>query len=224
MPVLPSGAIHADGPAASSQMPGTRRPAGVDAKWLRLNPELDDLTARQGAAVLATSTQNQDVPTLFESGDLPPFTASGIDPHLLANVPWTVRHAIAETPDRAAAMELLQAASGEHAGDIGAEYWHDRPNRDYRRRVESWVSKGALAVDREREQYRQGQQVAASTATSVKPVGEMTDGEVYDAVFGDVERREDGRIDDHRQRVAAGTAVGYFGDTRGGLKSTERVR
>lgn len=51
-------------------------------------------------------------PTLFAAGELPPVTASGIDPRLLLDVPWQARRAVARA-DQVEAYRLLERYSGE---------------------------------------------------------------------------------------------------------------
>lgn len=60
-----------------------------------VNPLLDDARQAVPATVAAATVKNGEAPTMFDSGDLPPFTASGVDPRFLANLPWKVRHAAA---------------------------------------------------------------------------------------------------------------------------------
>ncbi len=84
-------------------MPGTV--VTLDA-WAR-NPLLDDL--RQVDPVwLASAQRRSPAPTLFLSGDLPPFTASGIDPSVLLQAPYLARHALASTPTQSEALRLLE--------------------------------------------------------------------------------------------------------------------
>ena len=60
-----------------------------------------------------TSRPETPAPTLFESGDLPPFTASGVDPRHLLDLPWTLRHTAAAAPAAGTVLDLLeQAAEG----------------------------------------------------------------------------------------------------------------
>jgi hypothetical protein len=59
-------------------------------------------------------------PSLFENGDLPKITASGIDPSTLAEVPWQARRAVARASTTAEAYELVERYSGEE-GHVLAE-------------------------------------------------------------------------------------------------------
>jgi len=60
-----------------------------------VNPLLDDAKQTVAATVAAATVTNGEPPTMFDSGDLPPFIASGVDPRFLANLPWRIRHAAA---------------------------------------------------------------------------------------------------------------------------------
>ena len=52
-------------------------------------------------------------PKMFSGGtaDRPPFTASGLDPRLLDQLPYTARHAAAAEPDMAKVHSLFEQAS-----------------------------------------------------------------------------------------------------------------
>lgn len=85
-------------------------------------------------------------PTLFSSGDLPVFTASGIDPSLLARLPWTVRH-VAARADLATAHRLFDEylPNGqrddaiEKADSAAMTHGNDLANIEYQQRVSLWV-------------------------------------------------------------------------------------
>lgn len=95
------------------------------------------------AAAAATST-----PTLFSTGDLPAFTASGIDPNLLLQVPWQARHAMAAATSTQAAYAILAECTGPDGPDAAElNYSGDDGNRQYAKRVEQWV--GAAMTDEE---------------------------------------------------------------------------
>jgi hypothetical protein len=51
-------------------------------------------------------------PTMFSSGDLPIFTASGVDPELLRWVAWPLRHSAASTSDQASVYRMAQPDAG----------------------------------------------------------------------------------------------------------------
>jgi hypothetical protein len=76
-------------------------------------------------------------PTMFDNGDLPAATASGVDPDFLRQVPWQLRHSAANTrdldqvrymaTDDAADDMFLQNQAG--AGELA----------DYQDRVRAWL-------------------------------------------------------------------------------------
>lgn len=84
--------------------------------------------------VVAIEREHAPEPTLFESGDLPPFTASGVDPETLNRLPYTARHAAAAEPSRAAVLQMVE----EYADDPDIEFTH-RGLDDYRHRVTRWI-------------------------------------------------------------------------------------
>ncbi|MFD8556799.1 E3 binding domain-containing protein [Streptosporangium canum] len=164
--------------------PAKRRLPRVDASR---NPLVAAAQADGGGAYLDAHAAMP--PTLFASGDLPPFTASGIAPSALLSVPWFARHAVAAEKSPAAAAEMLEAFSGPD-GDVAAQadsrVTGHEGNYDYRMRVNQWQAaagqaEGIKAWERE---YADRAQAAAA----VKPFDEMTDDEQYDAVFGAADR------------------------------------
>ena len=60
-------------------------------------------------------------PKLFDSGDLPVMTASGIDVDLLRQIPWQARPAVARAKSYAEAHELITRYSGDN-GQIQADF------------------------------------------------------------------------------------------------------
>ncbi len=82
-------------------------------------------------------------PKLFDAGDLPLTTASGLDVDLLRQVPWQARPAVARAKTYAEAHELVTKYSGE-LGQIQADF--DAVSggdlfgdvMDYENRIEEW--------------------------------------------------------------------------------------
>lgn len=122
------------------------------------NPLVAAAAQREPSRYAAAAAKAQ-APTLFQGGDLPPFTASGIDPAALLNVPWQARHAVAAATTPAEAYSIVQTFTGTNVdeGTTAASLdFADHPaNADYERRVTQWL------------------------------VDAMTEDELYDAVFGD---------------------------------------
>lgn len=105
---------------------------------LATNPALDALPP----GLRSSAQANPDAPpapTLFNSGDVPPLTASGLAPELLYDLPWQARHAVARADTAAAALELFERYVGDFDGaamDFGAS----QPVTDYVRRVQQWAA------------------------------------------------------------------------------------
>jgi hypothetical protein len=59
-------------------------------------------------AVMPEATFPGEAPEMFSTGVLPVFTASGIDPELLRNVRWTLRHAAAMSSSRALVLQMIE--------------------------------------------------------------------------------------------------------------------
>lgn len=138
--IADAGGFSALPPSAStsSVAAAAGRPAGVSSR--HRNP----LAAAAMARTPRVAARAADpAPTLFATGDLPPFTASGIDPQVLLSVPWQARHAIASAPSQAEAYQMLQDYSGPDAEDAAAlEHGGDWANEDYARRVREWEVAG----------------------------------------------------------------------------------
>ena len=106
-----------------------------------LNPLVAKVRAEATAAGEPQPTGG--APTLFASGDLPSFCASGLSPETLLQVPWEARHAMAAAPTQAEAYAILQACTGGDQGasaeDIAFYDYSDHPgNADYAQRVRQW--------------------------------------------------------------------------------------
>jgi hypothetical protein len=104
------------------------------------NPLVDD--ARQALSGIAqTAMRENAAPTLFASGDLPLFIASGADPQLLLQLPWNARHAAAEADASSFARMLSEysCADGEMLAVLDGVDKHDG-NIDYRSRVQLWLA------------------------------------------------------------------------------------
>jgi len=106
------------------------------------NPIVAAARSREPRAAAAASTKRA-APTLFAGGDLPPFTASGVDPQVLLQVPWLARHPVAAAGTTAEAYKLLQDYSGPDAEVRAAMDCSGHPaNRDYQRQAENWLADG----------------------------------------------------------------------------------
>jgi hypothetical protein len=117
-----------------------RRTVDVDAR--ARNPLADDY--RQiNATTFAAASRKGPPPTLFNSGDLPPYTASGNPPSALLQLPWQLRHAAARA-DQAEWARLFNEY-GPGTGDDAAVAMMFEPavsdpaNGDYERRMHDWL-------------------------------------------------------------------------------------
>lgn len=94
--------------------------------------------------VAARAAARADAPTLFSAGDLPDFTASGIDPNVLLRVPWNARQSLAANPDQAevyAAVEAFNGLGAEDAEYMARDLGLQGPAVDlYRANVDKWLA------------------------------------------------------------------------------------
>lgn len=190
-------------------------PAGADPAGYATNPLVDSLLAQPyGQQIVndACAAAGGQAVTLFESGDLPPFTASGIDPSVLAALPWRARHAIAEEPDQQSALELVEAVSGPDGDAVASTDQRFAGNASlggYLARFNGWVSSGNQYYGaRERRKYHDANKpapVAASAASSE----EMSDDEVWEASgLGHIERQKQQAHEEFLEHVEKGLTVG----------------
>lgn len=118
--------------AAASPAARVRRSGAVFAA----NPLL--VEAQAAGLVRESSTP---APTLFPTGDLPPITASGMDPQVLLNLPWQARHPAAEAPTVQEAYRIVEDCGGGPDGEVIAAMEHAAHpgNRAYQERVNQWL-------------------------------------------------------------------------------------
>ena len=95
------------GPIAAAAPPGT------DPLLYAANPILDELRRARPGLVAAAMADDPEPPRLFDDRDLPPFTASGIDPSVLATLPWPLRRPVAEAPTLKIAYALVERYAGQ---------------------------------------------------------------------------------------------------------------
>jgi hypothetical protein len=146
-------------------------PPGADPALYGANPILDEMRGLRPELVRAAMAENPNVPRLFGSADLPPFTASGLDPAHLAAQPWPIRRAMAEAPTRAAAYELA-AKYADNPGMAKVDHQHSPANASYVASMSTWLAgAGKHPADRARG-------VAASAAD------EFTTEQLHRELFG----------------------------------------
>lgn len=194
--IAASSTSHRPQPAANAigQTAGKRIAAStpMDPRGVYASNPLVGQVQQMGGYQPAVEASNGYVPSLFASGDVPVFCASGIDPVVLKGVPWQARHALATEPDRAKALQMYEELSGPDGDIAAAEYANHPGNADYERRVVAWSSAG---WDHQRTVEAESRKVAASAQAAevteaVGAVEDWTDEQVYEHVFGPLERRE----------------------------------
>lgn len=120
--------------AVSARRAPRSTPSGAPRFSYSVNPILDSLDP---AARSAGSASGQPAPTLFASGDTPSFTASGVDPGSLLDLPWQARHVVAAAPTRVEAYELAERYAD--SPDAAALDFDSHPaNLSYAQRVKAW--------------------------------------------------------------------------------------
>lgn len=98
------------------------------------NPLLNQVSKTQPAIVQVALTEGP-APTMWVSGNLPPFTASGLDPQVLNRLPWATRHWAAAEPDKLKVLGVI-----EQYGDFeGIEMEHSGLEA-YKQRFSRWMS------------------------------------------------------------------------------------
>lgn len=127
--------------------------------WAK-NPLVDGYKALN-PATYAAALLDGPPPTLFESGDLPPFTTSGVDVMYLGWLPFGVRHHAATASSRGEVLQLIEDFGKDPNGSVQSDGL-----TAYLRRVSDWLT-GRL-VER-----------PASTST----VDPALDAGLYDSMF-----------------------------------------
>lgn len=147
--------------AVRPQAPPPSPSRGAGGRFGHPSPTDVSALARTPSHLARARSSASPEPTLFGGGDLPPFTASGIDPQALLQVPWQARHALASaaTPREAyAIVNEFTGLSPDSAETLAVTAYGSHPgNGEYVQRVEQWV------------------------------VDAMDPGTVYDRVFGENE-------------------------------------
>src|SRR5215472_11793799 len=106
-------------------------PAGADPALYAANP-LHVQMRRSKPALVAAAEAESAPPRLFGDRDLPAFTASGLDPSVLASQPWPIRRQMAAAPTLAAAYELADKYAGPDGEAMAAaDHAHGPANAGY---------------------------------------------------------------------------------------------
>ncbi len=122
-------------------------PAKVSIDPYGPNPLAEDYQQVSPTTFKTSTTNAGPVPKMFTGGtaDLPMFTASGLDPKLLSQLPYTARHYVAALPDLAVVHSIFE----EHADDPYLTYRHEGLDAAIRR-VTDWASG---RMDRNRDPF-----------------------------------------------------------------------
>ena len=134
--------------AAAAAVPAVHPASGLAAAVagrgpaFALNPLVDKVRAE--AARASRSAPDSAAPSLFPGGgDIPAFTASGIPPESVLQVPWEARHAMAAAATSAEAYGIVTSCSGPNAEATAHQVYGDHDgNADYAERVERWRLEG----------------------------------------------------------------------------------
>ncbi len=137
--------LAAAGVPKTPPSPFLARQTAATAKRFPANPVAAELRARSPELANRAARGDTPEPTLFSTGDLPPFCASGIDPQALLQVPWQARPAVAAAPTQAKAYELVQTYSGPDAENLAAWDFRD-VEEGYRSRYSDWLA-DAMTMD-----------------------------------------------------------------------------
>ncbi len=140
----PADVLAAAGASQTPPTSPTRTQLGA-AKRFPADPVGAELRARNPELANRAARGDTPEPTLFSTGDLPPFCASGIDPQALLQVPWQARPAVASAPTQAKAYELVQTYSGPDAENLAAWDFRD-VEKNYRNRYNDWLA-DAMTMD-----------------------------------------------------------------------------
>lgn len=174
------------------------------------NPLIAQVQTERRVYASAVEASGGATPTLFHSGDVPAFTASGLDPNLLLQIPWMARHAAAAETDRARVLELFEELSGPDGAVLASEFESHAGNKEYANRVMAWQSAG-WELSRERNEERQAQ-VAAAQQEHVKAAlgdpDDWTDEQHYEHLFGHLDRKAEAARIERDQAFLDGRAIG----------------
>ncbi len=109
------------------------------AKLYPVNPVAAEVRKQNQVLASRAALSGAPEPTLFATGDLPAFTASGIDPQALLQVPWQARPAVASATTQAAAYQLVQTYGGPDGEDMAAWDFRD-VEESFRARYDAWTA------------------------------------------------------------------------------------
>jgi hypothetical protein len=124
-------------------------PRGADPDLYAPNPILAELRRAKPALVAAAMAEDSNPPQLFGDADYPPFTASGLDPRLLASLPWPLRRPVAAAATLAEAWHMVDKYAG--TPDMAkVDLAYSPANRGYVEAMSQWlIGTGKAPADAE---------------------------------------------------------------------------
>jgi hypothetical protein len=138
-----AGTVHARRGAfrvVDAQRPANPR-MGDDVSLYAPNGLLAEMSRDKPQLVAAAKAEDPNPPALFfEFGneDLPPFTASGLDPHMLAGLPWPLRRPVAQAATLSAAYGMISKYA-DQPEMTKTEVEFARANAPYVEAFRSWL-------------------------------------------------------------------------------------
>jgi hypothetical protein len=109
-------------------------------QWIGMNQPVNRFSANPGAEYYAAIPGS--APTMFNSGDLPVISGSGVDPSVLRWVAWPIRHTAAFSSSRSEVAQLIELSlegDPEAWYSLTSEAGRDALN-GYWARIANWVS------------------------------------------------------------------------------------
>jgi hypothetical protein len=171
--------LTATRPPPGGQVAAAAPPPGAGPLYAA-NPILDEMRAARPALVAAAMADDPSPPRLFGDTDLPPFTASGLDPQVLASLPWPLRRPAAAMAKLSAVYALVEKYTGEAAPMSVVDLGTAGENAAYVAAMSLWLQgNGGGPADRgpqDQPRNRAGQYAAAS--------GDYTTESLHAELFG----------------------------------------
>jgi NAD(P)H-dependent flavin oxidoreductase YrpB (nitropropane dioxygenase family) len=202
-PSRPSPAPAAVSAPRSAHTQRTPSRSGTEARYIR-NPLVDNVL-ETSRTMYQNALNVSEPPTLFNGGDLPAETRSGLDPQKLLDVPWQARHAVASARTQAEAAELIEVASGPDADDKIRMFELDRHegNKAYQARVNAWVTDGVKGEAARQEDAKYTEVIASTNGPT------MTVDQQVEAMLAAGEQAVQDRKSADDQKLRNGTWVGH---------------
>jgi hypothetical protein len=135
-------------------------PPGQDPILYSANPVLAELQRDKPALVAAALRDDPNPPRLFGDRDLPAFTSSGLDPSVLAGLPWPLRRPVAQATSLAKAYALVENTDDVKLLDMR----YASANRDYLTAMSTWLA--GRSQNSVQQQLKEAQQQHSRVAAS----------------------------------------------------------